>query len=129
VGVVVIAVVASTEWLRSPSTAIVALVVCAFLTGGGALPAGQLAPPWAGGRAAGPRLRGGGRQVQLTAIGRWQERRESRVQAASERLSGDLHAALHRADRLAQAALAAPRDDRAVALTVLSRLVPTPAPR
>ena len=44
-------------------------------------------------------------QARLTAIEtRWAEQRERRVQAASERLSGDLHAALHRADRLAQSA-------------------------
>ena len=64
-------------------------------------------------------------QTRLTAIEtRWAEQRERRVQAASERLSGDLHAALHQADRLAQSALAAPREDRAAALRLLQRLVP-----
>jgi signal transduction histidine kinase len=65
-------------------------------------------------------------QARLTAIEtNWAEQRERRVQVASERLSGDLHAALHRADRLAQSALAAPQDDRAAALRLLQRLVPT----
>jgi two-component system nitrogen regulation sensor histidine kinase NtrY len=65
-------------------------------------------------------------QARLTAIEtRWAEQREQRVQAASERLSGDLHAALHQAERLAQSALAASRDDRAAALRLLQRLVPS----
>ncbi len=65
-------------------------------------------------------------QARLTAIEtNWAEQRERRVQAASERLSGDLHAVLHRADRLAQSALAAPQDDRGAALRLLQRLVPT----
>jgi two-component system, NtrC family, nitrogen regulation sensor histidine kinase NtrY len=64
-------------------------------------------------------------QARLTAIEtRWAEQRERRVEAASRRLDGDLHEALHRADRLAQSALAAPRDDRAAALRLLERLVP-----
>ena len=124
---VVVAVVASAEWLRSPSPATVALGVLAFLCGlavlyplGGwrrrGLVAGLLGLAFALVAA----------QTRLTAIEtRWQDQRERRVQAASERLAGDLHAALHRADRLAQAALAAPTDDRAAALTVLNRLVPT----
>ena len=123
----VIAIVASAEWLRAPSPATVALVVLAFLAGlavlyplGGwrrrGLVAGLLGLAFAAVVA----------QARLTAIEtRWQDQRERRVQAASERLSGDLHAALHRADRLAQAALAVPADDRAVALTALDRLVPT----
>jgi signal transduction histidine kinase len=65
-------------------------------------------------------------QARLTAIEtNWVEQRERRVQVASERLSGDLHSALHRADRLAQSALAAPQDDRGAALRLLQRLVPT----
>ena len=64
-------------------------------------------------------------QVRLTAIEtRWAEQREQRVEAASKRLDGDLRAALHQADRLAHSALAAPHDDRAAALRLLSRLVP-----
>ncbi|HTG50257.1 MAG TPA: hypothetical protein VL915_07170, partial [Gemmatimonadales bacterium] len=62
----------------------------------------------------------------MTAIEtRWAEQRERRVEAASRRLDGDLHQALHQADRLAQSALAAPRDDRAAALRLIERLVPT----
>ncbi|HEU5039630.1 MAG TPA: hypothetical protein VFT84_02345, partial [Gemmatimonadales bacterium] len=130
VGVVVIAVMASAEWLRAPSPATVAVVVLAFLTGlavlypfGGwrrrGLVAGLLGLAFALAMS----------QASLTAIEtRWQEQREQRVQAASERLSGDLHAALHRADRLAQAAIAASPGDRAAALTVLGRLVPTSGP-
>ena len=130
VGVVVIAAVASAEWLRSPSPATVALVLLAFLAGlvvlwplGGwrrrALVAGLLGLSFTLLAA----------QTRLTAIeSRWQEQRERRVQAASERLSGDLHDALHAADRLAQAALAAPTAERAAALDALGRLVPTTGP-
>jgi len=65
-------------------------------------------------------------QARLTAIEtRWPEQREQRVQAASERLAGDLHAALHAADRLAESALAAPQNDRAAALRMLQQLVPS----
>jgi signal transduction histidine kinase len=63
-------------------------------------------------------------QARLTAIEtRWAEQRERRVEAASERLAGDLRAALHRADQLAASALAVPGDDRATALRALDRLV------
>jgi signal transduction histidine kinase len=130
VGVVVIAVVAGAEWLRSPSPATVAIVLLAFLAGLAVL------YPFGGWRRRG--LAAGllglalaliGSQVSLTAIEtRWQQQRERRVQAASERLSGDLHSALHGADRLAQAALAVPSADRATALSVLSRLVPSTGP-
>jgi two-component system, NtrC family, nitrogen regulation sensor histidine kinase NtrY len=65
-------------------------------------------------------------QASLTAIeSRWPEQREQRVQAASERLNGDLHAALHRTDQLALSALAAPPDDRGAALRLLQRMVPS----
>ena len=68
-------------------------------------------------------------QGRLTAIEtRWAEQRERRVEAASRRLDGDLHAALHLADRLAHSALAAPRDDRGAALRALQRLVPGGGP-
>ena len=123
----VVAVVASAEWLRAPSSAAVALVALAFLAGLAVL------YPFGGWRRRG--LAAGllglsfvlmVAQSRLAAIEtRWQEQRERRVQAASERLSGDLHAALHRADRLAQAALAAPPGDRGAAITLLQRLVPT----
>jgi signal transduction histidine kinase len=65
-------------------------------------------------------------QARLTAIEtRWTDQRERRVEAASQRLSGDLHAALHRADRLALSALAASPYDRDAAFRLLRRLVPT----
>ncbi len=64
-------------------------------------------------------------QSRLTAIEtRWSEQRERRVEAASQRLSGDLEAALHSADRLAASALEAPAEDRAAAGRLLQRLVP-----
>ncbi len=122
-----VAVGASAEWLRAPSVATVAVVLLAFLSGlavlypsGGwrrrGLVAGLLGLAFALAVA----------QVRLTAIEtRWREQRERRVQAASERLSGDLHAALHRADRLAQAALRLPLADRAAAFRELARLIPT----
>jgi two-component system, NtrC family, nitrogen regulation sensor histidine kinase NtrY len=59
---------------------------------------------------------------------RWAQEREERVMAASRRLEGDLHSALHRAEHLAEAAIASPSDDRAAALQVLDRLVPAGGP-
>lgn len=120
-------VVAAAEWLRRPSlpwvvVGAVAVVACLVALA-----------PW-------PRWRHRGlsavlvgliatiavTQARLTAIEtRWAEQRERRVEAASRRLDGDLHRALHQADRLAQSALAAPRDDRAAALRLMERLVPT----
>ncbi|MBA3317529.1 MAG: ATP-binding protein [Gemmatimonadales bacterium] len=119
--------VAGAEWLRQPSPF---WVVMSALAAAGALAA---LFPYQGWRrpALGVALVGlvatiGVTQTRLTAIEtNWTEQRERRVQAASERLSGDLHAALHRADRLAQSALAAPEDDRGAALRLLQRLVPT----
>ncbi len=68
-------------------------------------------------------------QRQLKAIEtNWPDEREKRVTAASERLAGDLHSVLHRAERLADAAVASPADDRAAALNVLGRLVPSSGP-
>jgi hypothetical protein len=119
-------VVAAAEWLRRPSLPWVVIGVVAVLACLVAL------APW-------PRWRHRGlaaalvgliatiavTQARLTAIEtRWAEQRERRVEAASTRLAGDLHAALHQADRLAQSALAAPHDERAAALRLLKRLVP-----
>ena len=56
---------------------------------------------------------------------RWPVERERRVTAAYNRLQGDLHKALHRAERLAQAAVASPPGDRAAAMERLARLVPS----
>jgi signal transduction histidine kinase len=119
-------VVAAAEWLRRPSLPWVVLGVVSVLACLVSL------APW-------PRWRHRGlaatlvgliatiavTQVRLTAIEtRWAEQRERRVETASKRLAGDLHAALHQADRLAQSALAAPHDDRAAALRQLRRVVP-----
>jgi hypothetical protein len=68
-------------------------------------------------------------QRHLKAIEtRWPEEREERVTAASRHLASDLHAALHRAERLAEAAVAVPADNRVAALRVLDRLVPSAGP-
>ena len=119
-------VVAAAEWLRRPSLPWVVVGVVA------ALACLVTLAPW-------PRWRHRNlaaalvgliatiavTQARLTAIEtRWAEQRERRVEAASRRLAGDLHAALHQADRLAQSALAAPHDDRAAALRLLRRVVP-----
>jgi signal transduction histidine kinase len=124
------AVLAAAEWLRSPS--VVWVVVGALAA------AGALARPWPprGWRRLGlpATLLGlalglGLTQSHLTAIEtHWPEQRERRVEAASRRLSGELHDALHRADRLAQAALATPPGDRAAALGRLERLIPSRGP-
>jgi signal transduction histidine kinase len=67
---------------------------------------------------------------QLKSIeNRWEQEREDRVTSASQRLDrGDLHSALHRAEHLAEAAIATPADDQAAAFRVLDRLVPTAGP-
>ena len=119
-------VVAAAEWLRRPSLSWVvigalAVVVCVATLA-----------PFRGWRRRGLAVALVGllvtiavTQTRLTAIEtRWTEQREQRVEAASERLDGELHAALHAADRLAHSALAAPRDDRAAALRLLQRLMP-----
>jgi hypothetical protein len=119
--------VAAAEWLRRPSQP---WVVAGALAVAGCLVALY---PYSGWRRRGLAATLVGlivtiavTQSRLTAIEtNWAEQRERRVQAASERLSGDLHAALHRADRLAQSALAAPQDDRGGGLRLLQRLVPT----
>jgi len=68
-------------------------------------------------------------QRQLTAIEtRWADVREGRVTAASQRLAGDLRSVLRRAERLAEAAVNTPSNDRAAALQVLDRLVPAGGP-
>jgi signal transduction histidine kinase len=119
--------VAAAEWLRRPS---LLWVVAGVLATAGSLAALY---PFRGWRRRGLAATLVGlivtiavTQARLTAIEtRWTEQRERRVQAASERLSGDLHAALHRADRLALSALAAPQDDRGAALQLLRQLVPS----
>ncbi|MBW8840195.1 MAG: hypothetical protein JF602_10180, partial [Gemmatimonadetes bacterium] len=123
------AVVAAAEWLRSPS---LAWVVVGSLA---AIGAALVAWPPRGWRrpgllaiVTGLALVLGLTQTQLTAVEtHWPEQRERRVEAASRRLSGELHDALHRADRLALAALDAP-EDRAAALDRLDRLIPARGP-
>ncbi len=118
--------VTAAEWLRRPSLSWV--VVGALATAGCVV----ALSPYLGWRRRGLAATLAGlivtiavTQARLTAIEtRWADQRERRVKAASERLSGDLHAALHRADRLAHSALAAPQDDRGAALSLLQRLVP-----
>ena len=66
---------------------------------------------------------------QLSAIERhWPEQRQRRITAASERLAGDLHAAYHRAERLAQDAVATAGADREAAFQILETLVPPSGP-
>jgi two-component system nitrogen regulation sensor histidine kinase NtrY len=66
---------------------------------------------------------------QLQSIeNQWQRERENRVTAASRHLESDLHSALHRAERLAEAAIASSPDNQAAAFRVLHRLVPSAGP-
>jgi signal transduction histidine kinase len=68
-------------------------------------------------------------QRRLTAIEtHWPDEREHRVTAASQRLEGDLHSALHQAERLAQAAVRSAPSSRAAAFHTLDRLVPSGGP-
>jgi two-component system, NtrC family, nitrogen regulation sensor histidine kinase NtrY len=68
-------------------------------------------------------------QRRLTAIeARWPEERERRVSAAFERLKGELHSVLRRAEGLADAAARVPPDDRAAAFRALERLTPKTGP-
>jgi signal transduction histidine kinase len=125
--VVVIAVVAAAEWLRAPALWPVGVAALGFLAGLVVL------YPINGWRRRGLAVSLLGlafalafTQRRLTAIEtRWPEQRERRVEAASQRLDGDLRAALHRADRLAQAALTTSSNDRAAAIAALERLVPS----
>ena len=64
-------------------------------------------------------------QRRFSAIERrWPQERESRVTAASQHLQGDLHAALGRADRLAEIAAHISAKDRAAAFHELQRITP-----
>ena len=68
-------------------------------------------------------------QQQLTSIEtHWPREREDRVTAATERLDGDLRSVLHRAQRLATAAVDIPAGDRAAAFRRLDQLVPDGGP-
>jgi two-component system, NtrC family, nitrogen regulation sensor histidine kinase NtrY len=68
-------------------------------------------------------------QQRLTAIEtRWPDERERRVTAASQHLAGDLHAALTRAQKLAEAAVQSAPGSRAEAFRTLEDLVPDRGP-
>ena len=129
--VVVAALAAAAEWLRRPAwvwVVAVAILLAILLV---------LGRPWTGWRrrALAGALTGlvaalALSQWGLTAIERrWPEQRQRRVNAASERLAGDLHAAYHRAERLTEAAAAASAtNDRETAFALLERLVPASGP-
>jgi signal transduction histidine kinase len=128
--IVVAAVGATAEWLRQPAVGLVWLAWICVLA--------ELVLLWplagwrrpllvlllAGLAAA---LTVGHRQLRAVET-RWPGERENRVTAASEHLQGDLHAALHRAERLAEAAIAAPGNSQEAALKELNRLVPSAGP-
>ena len=132
--VVVIAVVAGAEWLRQPSSAL-----------GGARrarlprrPRRRSGPSAAGAAGVWWRASSGSRFALAVAQRQLHRDRDPLAGAARaagrrprlERLAGDLHAALHAADRLAQAALGrAGRRPRRRRSTYSSRLVPTARPR
>lgn len=128
--VVLAAVVAAAEWLRQPSPVPVWIGWACVLAGAVVL------WPFAGWRRRaleamllGLTLSLTLSERQLKAIEtRWPEVREGRVTAASQRLAGDLHSVLHRAERLAGAAAQSSPDDRAAALYLLDRLVPSAGP-
>src|SRR5215210_626519 len=68
-------------------------------------------------------------QQRLTAIEtRWPDERERRVTAASQHLAADLHSALSRAERLAQAAVQSAPASRAEAFRTLEGLIPGGGP-
>ncbi len=127
---VVIAGGVAAEWLRQPSFGWIAAAWAA-------VPAGVAALwPLAGWRrwslallllALAATLTVTGRQLKSIET-RWPEERERRVTAASQHLAGDLHSALHRAERLAEAALSSPAPSRSSAMHVLGRLVPSAGP-
>jgi two-component system, NtrC family, nitrogen regulation sensor histidine kinase NtrY len=127
---VLAAVGAAAEWLRQPAPVLVWL-------GWGCVLAGIIALwPLAGWRQrilaaslVGLALTMTLSQRQLEAIElRWPAEREDRVTAASRRLADDLHSVLHRAEQLAEAAVTTSSSDRAAALQVLGRLVPSNGP-
>src|SRR3954470_6067783 len=69
----------------------------------------------------------GHRQIRAVET-RWPEEREKRVTAASQHLAANLHSALHRAERLAESAIASPAKTQDAALKELGRLVPSAGP-
>jgi signal transduction histidine kinase len=128
--VVLVAGGAAAEWLRAP------LLVPVWIAWA-CVPAAVAALwPLAGWRRRVLALLLLGLAVALTAAGgnlksietRWAKEREDRVTGASRHLAGDLHSALHRAERLAEAAIASSPDNRAAAFRVLDRLMPSAGP-
>jgi two-component system, NtrC family, nitrogen regulation sensor histidine kinase NtrY len=131
VTVVVAAGVAAAEWLRHPTwtwVAVAAVLLAALLvvgrrwTGWGrVVPVATLAGLVAALATS---------QARLAAIEhQWPKQRQLRIDAASERLAGDLHAALRRADRLTVAAASASAtNDRESAFAMLERLMPASGP-
>ncbi|HET9038664.1 MAG TPA: hypothetical protein VFN40_00775, partial [Gemmatimonadales bacterium] len=129
--VIVAAGAAAAEWLRRPAWVWVAAVVILLAV---LVVLGRPGTGWRRGALlatlAGLAAALAVSQWRLTAIEtHWPEQRKRRIDAASERLAGDLHAAYHRAERLTEAAAAASAtDDRETAFTLLERLVPTGGP-
>jgi signal transduction histidine kinase len=129
--VVVAAGAAAAEWLRRPAWVWVAAAALAALA---TVLAGRPGGSWRHrglvATLAGLTAAMAVAQWRLAAIeGHWPEQRKRRVDAASERLAGDLHAAYHRAERLAEsAAAAAGTADRETAFGLLDRLMPAGGP-
>jgi len=128
--VVVTAVVATAEWVRRPDPLWVILGVTACT-------ASLLArwPPgnWRRGGVLAALLGWilvlGSSQQRLAGVERrWPLERERRVEAASRRLDGDLHAVYHQAEHLAQAGAAADLTSRVAAFDALARLLPSRGP-
>jgi signal transduction histidine kinase len=127
---VVAATAAAAEWLRHPAWGWVAVAVAAA---GAAVALLRPFPGWRRPTLAGALVVLGAAlaisQAGLAAIEHhWPDQRKRRIDAASQRLAGDLHAALHRAERLAAAAAATHGDDREAAFAELERLIPGGGP-
>ncbi len=128
--VVMALVAASAEWLRRPAWGWVVAVALALAA---VLPLLRpLSGRWRGalaGALAGLLVAMVVSEWRLSAIEHhWPDQRARRVEAASHRLSGDLHAAFRRAERLAQAAASTGDTDREAAFAVLDRLIPRGGP-
>jgi two-component system nitrogen regulation sensor histidine kinase NtrY len=128
--VVLAAVIAAGEWLRSPSALWAAVGVMA--AAGGLLALRPLTGYRRGALAVvltGLALSLAADQWQLTSIEQhWPEQRQHRIDAAYRRLGGDLHSAFHRAERVADAAAHISQADRETAFEALDRLVPSRGP-
>jgi hypothetical protein len=122
--------IAAGEWLRRPS------VVSATIAGGATLVVLWSLRPFRPYRRAGLAvalaalaLAIGISEWQIRAIERqWPEQRKLRIDAAYRRLGSDLHAAFHRAERLAAGAATLAGADRDRAFAALERMVPGRGP-